>query len=665
MQFPNAIYYGPAVGDLNGDGRPDIVIGDRNGRLNVFLNNCGAAPANLGVTVSESADPVNEGDELTYTVTVTNHTDSVATGVQLTSVLSPVGLGRSQEPNVVVLATTSSAGGTLTTAATNTFTWTLPTLAANSTATFEFRLGRSVAQTLVFTTGVTSDGAETDPSDNAATATTTVIAVGRTIGGHEHERQRAGLAAAGDPRVQRPRRRGHDCVQHPARRTADDHAAQSAAGDHAAGDHRRHDPAGIQRRADRRAERQRAAGQRARSSPAATRRFEAWSSTGSVEDGIFDRRNGGNVDRGELHRHRRHGDVGPAQFAGRPPRAPANNRIGGTAPAARNVISGNNGDGVAIDVDKHNNIIQGNHIGTNAAGTAAVPNTNAGIRIFSGDNTVGGSAAGARNLISGNGNGGISFANTASGNIVEGNFIGTNVGGTAALGNGNFVGVVVNGPGNRIGGPAAEQRNVISGHGTRNGIQIAAATAVNNVVQGNYIGTDVTGTLRLPNQIGIQVTNSATGTLIGGTAAGVGNVVSGNNSDGISISNNATGTRLEGNLIGTNAAGTAAVTNTLAGVRVAAANAVIGGTAPGARNIISGNTSTGVVLGTGSTGTVVQGNYIGTNVSGTAAMPNMQHGVSATSASAVTVGGTQAGAGNVDLWEHPQRHQRVPEASVS
>ena len=74
MQFPNAVYYGPAVGDLNGDGRPDIATGDINGTLNVFLNNCGAAPANLGVAVTESADPVNEGDELTYTVTVTNHT---------------------------------------------------------------------------------------------------------------------------------------------------------------------------------------------------------------------------------------------------------------------------------------------------------------------------------------------------------------------------------------------------------------------------------------------------------------------------------------------------------------------------------------------------------------------------------------------------------------
>ena len=75
---------------MNGDGRPDIVTGDRHRQLNVFLNNCGAAPANLSVAVTESADPVNEGDELTYTVTVTNQTgDSGDRRVALRSVLSP------------------------------------------------------------------------------------------------------------------------------------------------------------------------------------------------------------------------------------------------------------------------------------------------------------------------------------------------------------------------------------------------------------------------------------------------------------------------------------------------------------------------------------------------------------------------------------------------
>ena len=95
VQFANAIYYWPTTGDVNGDGRPDIVTGDRHGQLNVFFNNCGAAPANLSVALTESADPVNEGDELTYTVTVTNQTGTPATGVRLRSVLSPLTRRRS------------------------------------------------------------------------------------------------------------------------------------------------------------------------------------------------------------------------------------------------------------------------------------------------------------------------------------------------------------------------------------------------------------------------------------------------------------------------------------------------------------------------------------------------------------------------------------------
>ena len=180
VHFPNAVYYGPAVGDLNGDGRPDIATGDINGTLNVFLNNCGAAPANLGVTVAESADPVNEGDELTYTVTVTNHTAAPATGVRLTSVLAQIIDDDPEVPNVTVVGITSSAGGTLSTTGT-TYIWTVPTLAANGTATFTFRFRPLIGGPLQFTTGVSSDGTESDPSDNVAHESTIVNATGSTF----------------------------------------------------------------------------------------------------------------------------------------------------------------------------------------------------------------------------------------------------------------------------------------------------------------------------------------------------------------------------------------------------------------------------------------------------------------------------------------------------
>src|SRR5207247_1576932 len=132
---------------------------------------------------------------------------------------------------------------------------------------------------------------------------------------------------------------------------------------------------------------------------------------------------------------------------------------------------------------------------------------------------------------------------------------------------------------------------------------------------------------------------------IGGTAAGAGNLVSGNDGDGIVVANS--GALIQGNFIGTNATGTAALRNLRHGVNflgLKGRNSTLGGTTAGARNLISGNGVDGVYVGDG--GNLIQGNYIGTNASGTAALANMQHGVDITS-SGNTVGGTVAGARNV------------------
>ena len=177
VHFPAPVFT-LAVGDVNGDGRADIVTGDLSGAVNVLLNTCGASPASLGVSVAESADPVNEGDELVYTVTLTNHSASEATDVRLTSVLS-TGIN-SATPNVTVLSATSSGGGTLTSSG-GRYTWTLATLAGNSTTTFEFRLRPLAGGTVTFTSGVTSSGAETDPADNTGFASTTVTSLGRSL----------------------------------------------------------------------------------------------------------------------------------------------------------------------------------------------------------------------------------------------------------------------------------------------------------------------------------------------------------------------------------------------------------------------------------------------------------------------------------------------------
>src|SRR5262249_44391962 len=152
---------------------------------------------------------------------------------------------------------------------------------------------------------------------------------------------------------------------------------------------------------------------------------------------------------------------------------------GGTAPGARNLISGNAGDGV-VDAGRRA-VIQGNYIGTDAAGTLAVGNGGGGVLLVGDEGTlVGGTATGARNLISGNAQAGVLVAGGHSGMVVQGNYIGTDATGTKALGNA-LDGVLVNGPNNTIGGTAAGARNLISGN-KGHGVFIAAASS--NVVQG-------------------------------------------------------------------------------------------------------------------------------------------------------------------------------------
>ena len=111
-----------------------------------------------------------------------------------------------------------------------------------------------------------------------------------------------------------------------------------------------------------------------------------------------------------------------------------NNVIGGTAPGAGNLISGNGNVGVLIrDPETTGTLVQGNKIGTNAAGTAALPNHSSGVQInvTTSNNTIGGAAAGAGNVIAYNnsnnivGNGGISFA-AGTGNAILGNSIYSN-----------------------------------------------------------------------------------------------------------------------------------------------------------------------------------------------------------------------------------------------
>ncbi|HEX9004445.1 MAG TPA: right-handed parallel beta-helix repeat-containing protein, partial [Blastocatellia bacterium] len=307
--------------------------------------------------------------------------------------------------------------------------------------------------------------------------------------------------------------------------------------------------------------------------------------------------------------------------------APANS-IGGTAAGARNVISGNTQIGVFINGSATNQIL-GNFIGTNVAGTAALPNA-IGISISQApNNTIGGTAAGAGNVISGNTQHGLQIIGAASiGNLVQGNFIGVNANATAALGNGNTGVLLNNSVSNTIGGLTAAARNIISGN-VGDGIAIVGSATTGNLVQGNHIGTDPAGTSAIGNGVaGVLITSGAFANTIGGTVPGARNLISGNNS-GVELGMAATTDNLvQGNFIGTDVNGTADLGNALSGVALGSAvGNTIGGPTTAARNIISGNNQHGVALFTGANNNIVRNNFIGVTVTGTAALGNNGSGV--------------------------------------
>jgi hypothetical protein len=326
-----------------------------------------------------------------------------------------------------------------------------------------------------------------------------------------------------------------------------------------------------------------------------------------------------------------------------------NNRIGGTIPASRNVISGSGGNGVHLALGASGNLIQGNYIGTNAAGTAslAIISSN-GIVIFnnSSNNTIGGTVPGARNIISGNSDG-IQLHPDSSNTIIQGNYIGTDVTGTISLP--NTTGIRLAGANNIIGGitatPGTPPGNLISGNTGWN-IDLSGRGAV---VQGNIIGIDGTGTktLTVPSSASLRTTwcidIGGSNALIGGTPVGARNIISGCGA-GISLGNTGEAT-IQGNYIGTDINGSSRFENTGVGIHVSTnpTGTVIGGNTAAARNVISGN-FTGIEITFG--GAKVQGNFIGTDATGTAALPNSGHGVSISGGINNAIGGTGAGEGN-------------------
>lgn len=295
------------------------------------------------------------------------------------------------------------------------------------------------------------------------------------------------------------------------------------------------------------------------------------------------------------------------------------NIVGGNTSGERNVISGNNSDGVEIsDLATNGNTVSGNYIGTDDDGLQDLGNTLTGIRISSSpNNTIGGSESGSGNTASGNNENGIIVSGeTADGNVVSGNITGLTSNGSTSLGNSNDGINVSNGADNTvIGGDTTAERNVASGNGN-DGINITDVAATNTTITGNYVGTNSAGDADRGNAVfGINLTGTAT---VGGTTSGLGNVVSGNASTGIQVdvTQNPV-TTIQGNIVGLSADGSSDLGNDTIGI--AASNAQIGGTTAGARNVVSGNTQQGMYLTDNNT---VQGNYIGISADATTPIGN-------------------------------------------
>ena len=358
--------------------------------------------------------------------------------------------------------------------------------------------------------------------------------------------------------------------------------------------------------------------------------------------------------------------------------------IGGTAVSNRNVISGNGGEGIDIKgLATRGALVQGNFIGTDPSGAAALGNGAAGVLVEDAPSaTIGGSTAGAGNVISGNGQFGVWIgAAGAVSNAILGNRIGLDVTGSIALSNGQHGVFIDFSPAARIGGGLPVERNYIGGNGEagvyirqgspdarvlnnviglgtnlytglgngaasnghgiatysaggliasnwiagnfRDGILVSGAEAVSNTILNNRVGLTVSNTPRPNLQVGIEVVGAAY-TRIGAAGETNANVVSGNGADGIALRGaGAQGSAVENNFVGCDLNGQFARTNGGCGVVLEGVTNVLV-----ADNVIGGNVLEGVYLsGAGGDGVRMRANFIGAATNGLVAIPNGESGV--------------------------------------
>ncbi len=188
------------------------------------------------------------------------------------------------------------------------------------------------------------------------------------------------------------------------------------------------------------------------------------------------------------------------------------------------VVNGNGNSQVLMQYD--DNILEGSMVGIDASGASDSYEWDAlGVSINNHNNVVGGTVAAARNIISSNWNGVVSYG---TGNLVQGNYVGTDMSGLHPLGN-RYIGVGLGGSScqnSTVGGTAPGAGNVIAD----NGSGVEGEFDKGSLIQGNWIGPDRYGRPLGNHGSGIVLENSSAAT-IGGTAAGAGNVIAYNSSD--------------------------------------------------------------------------------------------------------------------------------------
>ncbi|HKQ97669.1 MAG TPA: hypothetical protein VJV75_07335 [Candidatus Polarisedimenticolia bacterium] len=340
---------------------------------------------------------------------------------------------------------------------------------------------------------------------------------------------------------------------------------------------------------------------------------------------------------------------GPGQWAGVGVYS-AHHTIGGTTPAARNVIAGNF-DAVRMQVGANGTIVRGNYVDLNASGTASIFASN-GIAASNflapgpliADLVIGGTVAGSGNVVAGDWD--VNLDHT-TGALVQGNRIGTDPAGMIvlhALGHGVWLS---NSSGATVGGTTPSARNIVGGQSV--GISVgpggAGGVATGNLIQGNHVGVAADGFSPIPNQIGVRI-DGGPNNVVGGFVPAARNIVSGNTSRGIYLIGSIGGNDVLGNWIGITASGSVALPNAT-GVHVEdSPGNRIGGSTIEAANVISGNTEGVAITGAASSGNVVEVNLIGTNSTGTLPLGNSYAGVILTDAPSNFVGIKQ-GQGNI------------------